>query len=95
MKNFNFYDLSESIEGDGIVVRYKNFFVVAEFYTGPFGEYFTSSVYGTDRDLEEIDVFNDDLVLRSEIKDHFDSEGTALMAAFILIERGRCGEVFE
>ena len=40
MKNFNFYDLSESIEGDGIVVRYKNFFVIAEFYTGSSGEYF-------------------------------------------------------
>ena len=95
MNNLNFYDLSESVEDSGVVVRYKNFFVTAEFCTGPYGEYFTGSVYGTDCDLEEIDIFNADLILRSEMKDRFDSEGEALMAAFILIERGRCGEVLE
>lgn len=96
MKTINYFSLKMDLDGEGIVTIYKNFVVTAEFFTGPSGEYFMSRVYRSVDDLEQFDLVDARLELASEKwADRLSTEGEALMAAFMLIERGRCGEVID
>lgn len=37
--------LKTEVDMDGVVIRYKDFVIVAEFLTGPSGEWFATNVY--------------------------------------------------
>lgn len=97
METINYLSLKSEIDLDGSVIAYKNFVVVSEFFTGPRGEYFHSRVYRPVDDLEDFSIYEARLELCSEKwapgADTYETEGEALMAAFIMIERGRFGEV--
>lgn len=92
-KTTNYFHLRVEMDGEGLVVIYKNFVVVSEFLGGPRGECFRFRVYRPVDDLSEFDIVDARLELCSEKwTDSFNTEGEALMAAFIAIERGRFGE---
>lgn len=95
-KTTNYLNLRIEMDGEGVVIVYKTFVVVAEFFAGPHGEYFKYRVYRPVDDLEQFPIIEARLELCSDrfpFSDSFDTEGEALMAAFIAIERGRFGEV--
>lgn len=91
MKSFNYYSLKMDLDGEGIVVCYKDFVVTAQFFTGPSGEHFESRVYAPVDDLDLFDLVDARLEDRTCWDERFGSEGEALMAAFQCIEAGQCG----
>lgn len=95
-KTTNYFHLRMDMDGEGLVIVYKKFVVVAEFFAGIRGEYFKYWVYRPVDDLDQFDITEARLELCSDLfpfTDPFETEGEALMAAFIAIERGRFGEV--
>ena len=97
MKTINFLSLKCELDSDGSVIAYKNFVVTSEFLTGPRGEFFHARVYRPVDDLEDFSIYEARLEPCTEKwapgADTYETEGEALMAAFIMIERGRFGEV--
>ena len=97
MGSINYLSLKCDLDLEGSVVAYKNFVVVSEFFTGPHGEYFQARVYRPVDDLEEFSIYEARLEPCTEKwapgADTYETEGEALMAAFVMIERGRFGEV--
>ena len=88
VKFFETYlSLKERLDTDGgVVVQYKEFVAVAEFFTGPNGEGFDYSVYGLLDDAEEYDFFHCRVEAMVENEGHYETEGEALAAAFHAID---------
>lgn len=95
-KTTNYFHLRMEMDGEGLVIVYKKFVVVAEFFAGPHGEYFNYRVYRPVDDLDQFDITEARLELCTELfpfTDPFETEGEALMAAFKMIDRGYFWEV--
>lgn len=93
----NMMNLKIEMDMDGVVVRYKNHVIVAEFLTGPEGEYFTAAIWAPVETEEETGLEFHELRLENvtpwepDCPDvHFATEGEALFAAMQAVEGGEC-----
>lgn len=93
----NMLGLKIEIDMDGVVVRYKNHVIVAEFVSGPEGEHFTAAIWAPVETVEETGLEFHELRLENVtpwdpycIDACFDTDGEALFAAMQAVNGGDC-----
>lgn len=85
--------LKIELDLDGVVIRYKDHVVVAEFHCGPTSEFFTAQIWTPVETEEETDLPFHELRLENitpqeplTINACFDTEGEALIAAMQAVD---------
>lgn len=80
-----------------VVIRYKDHVIVAEFFSGPEGEFFCPTIWAPIETEEETGLEFHELRLENvtpweplTIEACFDTEGEALFAAMQAVEGGGC-----
>lgn len=89
MKTMTMLKLKDALDMDGTVVRYKDYVVAAEFFAGPAGEWFEVTAWQPIESEEETGIEFHNLRLENITEwqgERFDTEGEALMGAFLYLE---------